>query len=168
MPFYDAWTQAQFLAALRARDGDDHDQYVDPASYPDEVAFLPAVIGNFTDAMMTFVRATHADVPVRSAVSDGCESDGVQSGDQLSGGVVDAVGADVSEDGKLRIHAWRAIWTRAEQTIDFGQALGFPATQRSHLVGIGDATTAWMKEVADRGRARDLRAWCCSRWINSA
>ena len=31
---------------------------VNPASYPDEVAFLPAVIGNFTNAIMSFVRTS--------------------------------------------------------------------------------------------------------------
>jgi hypothetical protein len=35
----------------------------------------------------------------------------------------------------------------AEQSINFGRALGFPATQRSHLVGVGDSTTAWLKEA---------------------
>ena len=27
MPFYDAWTQSQFLADVWTRDGDDHDEY---------------------------------------------------------------------------------------------------------------------------------------------
>ena len=31
---------------------------VDPTLYPDEVAYLPTVIGNFTNAIMTFVRTT--------------------------------------------------------------------------------------------------------------
>jgi hypothetical protein len=36
---------------------------------------------------------------------------------------------------------------QAEHTMDFGITYGFPATQRSHLVGIGDSTTAWIKEA---------------------
>jgi len=36
---------------------------------------------------------------------------------------------------------------KAEGLMDFGQSLGFQATQRSHLVGVGDATTAWIKEA---------------------
>jgi len=31
--------------------------------------------------------------------------------------------------------------------MDFGVTYGFPATQRSHLVGIGDSTTSWIKEA---------------------
>jgi hypothetical protein len=36
---------------------------------------------------------------------------------------------------------------KAQQTMEFGSAYGFPAAQRSQLVGIGDATTAWTKEA---------------------
>jgi hypothetical protein len=32
-------------------------------------------------------------------------------------------------------------------TLDFGEALGFAAGQRSHLLGVGDSTTAWLKEA---------------------
>src|ERR1019366_2490184 len=50
MPFYDAWNRATFetqyghpLAAITQNT-------VDPAAYPDEVAYLTTVIGNFTTA----------------------------------------------------------------------------------------------------------------------
>src|SRR5207248_2902726 len=33
------------------------------------------------------------------------------------------------------------------ETLEFGTALGFGADQRAHLVGIGDSTTAWLKEA---------------------
>jgi len=36
---------------------------------------------------------------------------------------------------------------QSEATMAFGGTLGFPATQRSHLVGIGDPTTSWLKEA---------------------
>lgn len=35
----------------------------------------------------------------------------------------------------------------SEASIDFGASLGFPASQRSHLVGISDSTTPWLKEA---------------------
>ena len=58
MPFYDAWNQSQFLAAYGHAMATITSNTADPASYPDEVAYLPAVIGNFTAAVMTFVRAS--------------------------------------------------------------------------------------------------------------
>jgi hypothetical protein len=36
---------------------------------------------------------------------------------------------------------------QAGSSIDFGASLGFTASHRSHLVGVGDSTTAWLKEV---------------------
>jgi hypothetical protein len=35
----------------------------------------------------------------------------------------------------------------ASQTVSFGQSLDFPPSQRSHLVGIEDASTPWLKEA---------------------
>ena len=60
MPFYDAWTAGQFLAAYGRAMTVFADNTADPAAYPDEVAFLQTVLGNFTDAIMTYVRATYA------------------------------------------------------------------------------------------------------------
>jgi len=36
---------------------------------------------------------------------------------------------------------------KSEETIEFGASLGFAASQRSHLAGVGDSTTAWLKEA---------------------
>ena len=58
MPFYDAWTQAQFLAEYGRAMTTFTTNTVDPTAYPDEVAFLETVLGNFTASIMTYVRAT--------------------------------------------------------------------------------------------------------------
>ena len=36
---------------------------------------------------------------------------------------------------------------KGEATMEFGESLGFAASKRSHLVGIGDATASWLKEA---------------------
>jgi hypothetical protein len=36
---------------------------------------------------------------------------------------------------------------KSEQTLQLAGFPAFPATQRSHLVGVGDATTAWVQEA---------------------
>jgi hypothetical protein len=146
MPFYDAWNRATFetqyghpLAAITQNT-------VDPAAYPDEVAYLTTVIGNFTTAIMTFVR--DAQPACRFEV---------------------LYPTDVNQtDFNRAINYPAATWTPATltclkteafgftfgrnldkswETLDFGDALGFTAAQRSHLVGVGDSTTAWLKEV---------------------
>ena len=50
MPFYDAWTASQFLAQYGRAMTVFTDNTADPAAYPDEVAFLQTVLGNFTAA----------------------------------------------------------------------------------------------------------------------
>ena len=61
MPFYDAWTQSQFLAEFGHAMATILTNTVDPASYPDEVSFLPVLIGNFTSAIMTYVLASYSN-----------------------------------------------------------------------------------------------------------
>ncbi len=48
MPFYDAWNLATFAALYGHPLATITVNTVDPAAYPDEVAYLPTVIGNFT------------------------------------------------------------------------------------------------------------------------
>src|SRR5580692_2757792 len=58
MPFYDAWNTAQFLSEYGTTMGVITTNTVSPASYPNEVAYLPTVIGNFTNAIMSYVRGS--------------------------------------------------------------------------------------------------------------
>jgi len=145
MPFYDAWNQAQFQAQYGHAMATITTNTVGPASYPDEVAYLPVAIGNFTSAIMSHVRGSQAT----------CRFEVLYP-------------TDVNQTAFNRAINYPASWTpaaltalktesfgftlgrdlgKSQQTIDFGIPLGFTAPQRSHLVGIGDATTPWMKEV---------------------
>jgi hypothetical protein len=146
MPFYDAWNLATFAALYGHPLATITLNTVDPAAYPDEAAYLPTVIGNFTAAIMSFVRATQP----------ACRFEVLYP-------------TDVNQTAFNRaINYPAAAWTPAAltclkteafgftfgrnldqvwATLDFGSALGFPAAQRSHLVGVGDSTAAWLKEV---------------------
>jgi len=145
MPFYDAWNEAAFAAACGHAMATITVNTVDPAAYPDEVAYLSTVIGNFTAAIMSFVRATQA----------GCRFEVLYP-------------TDVNQTAFNRAINYPATWTptaltslkteafgftygrnldRSWATLDFGDALGFAAGQRSHLLGVGDSTTAWLKET---------------------
>jgi hypothetical protein len=145
MPFYDVWNLAAFAALYGHPLATITLNTVDPAAYPDEVAYLPTVIGNFTNAIMSFVRAT---LPA-------CRFEVLYP-------------TDVNQTGFNQAVNYPAAWTPAAltclkteafgftlgrnldstwATLDFGTSLGFPAAQRSHLVGVGDSTTAWVKET---------------------
>ncbi len=152
MPFYDAWNQSQFEAQYGHPMAVILQHTVDPENYPDEVAYLPTVIGNFTTAIMNHVRASYPD----------CRFEVLYP-------------TDVNQTAfNLAINYPVTAWTPSSltclktesfgftlgrnldkcwETLEYGTSLGFEASQRAHLVGIGDATTAWLKEtLAAKGK----------------
>jgi hypothetical protein len=143
MGFYDVWAAAQFLATYGHSMAVFTTNTADPASFPDEMAFLAGAIGSFTSAVMTFVRASQAT----------CRFEVLWPG-------------DVNQTAFNRTFNFPAAWSAATLNVlktecfgfTFGRNLdlsmatildahGFPAAQRAHLVGVGDSTAAWLKEV---------------------
>jgi hypothetical protein len=144
MPFYDAWTQSQFLAEFGVAMAVIPDNTVNPASYPNEIAFLPAVIGNFTNAVMSYVRTSQPT----------CRFEALYP--------VDVNQTAFNQVINYPTAAWTPAILNVLKTEGFGFTLGrdldlvlsgiedshgFPASQLSHLVGIGEATTPWLKEA---------------------
>jgi hypothetical protein len=145
MPFYDAWNTATFLAEYGHAMGVITTNTVSPASYPDEVAYLPVVIGNFTRAIMSFVRGS---CPT-------CRFEVLYPTDVNQTALNQAINyAPVWTPSALTVLKTESFGftlgrnlNESLQTMEFGAPLGFPASQRSQLVGISDSTTPWMKEV---------------------
>jgi hypothetical protein len=146
MPFYDAWTQSQFLAAFGTAMATITTNTGSPASYPNEVVFLPRVIGDFTNAIMAFVRVSEA----------ACRFEVLYPTDTNQSAFNRAINFPVSAwtPGALDVLKTESFGftfgrdlVGAESTMEFGTSLGFRASQRSQLVGAGDSTAAWIKEV---------------------
>lgn len=152
MPFYDAWNTSTFATQYGHPMATITQNTVNPADYPNESAYLPAVIGNFTAAIMSYVRASYPNCRFEVLFP-----------------------TDVNQTAFNQVINYpTAAWTPAAltclktecfgftlgreldlslQTLAFGTALGFTAAQRSHLVGVGDSTTAWLKEaLAAKGK----------------
>jgi hypothetical protein len=144
MPFYDAWTQSQFLAAYGSAMATITTNTVNPASYPNEVAFLPGLIGNFTNAVIAYVRGSQP----------ACRFEVLYP--------VDVNQTTFNQPINYPAAAWTPAILNVLKTEGFGFTLGrdldgaesaiddshgFPPSQRSHLVGIGEATTPWLKEA---------------------
>ncbi len=146
MTFYDAYTTSQFkskygrdMATLLSND-------TDPATVPDEAAFLPTLIGEHTNGIMQFVRSTYPN----------CRFEVLYP-------------LDVNDFALTRVANYpRDAWTPATLTclktesfgftfardlnlcltsIDAGVGYGFPPSQRSHLIGISDSYSPWLKEI---------------------
>jgi phage tail sheath gpL-like len=146
MPFYDAWNAAAFAAQYGHAMATITQNTVSPAAYPDESAYLPTVIGNFTSAIMSYVRTTFptcrfevlypTDVNQTTFNQVFNYPTAAWTPALLTCLKTECLGFTLGRDLDLAL-----------QTLAFGTSLGFTAAQRSHLVGISDSTTAWLKEA---------------------
>jgi hypothetical protein len=146
MPFYDAWNQSTFESEYGRAMTVFTTNTVDPTAYPDESAYLPAVIGNFTNAVMSFV--TTSEPTCRFEVLypiDVNQTSFNQAINYPQTAWTPSALACLKTEG-IGFTLARELM-QSESAIDFGGSLGFTATQRSHLVSIGDSTTAWLKEA---------------------
>ncbi|HEY3742162.1 MAG TPA: hypothetical protein VGL53_20055 [Bryobacteraceae bacterium] len=147
LPFYDSYTTSTFASTYGHAMSVITADTVSPASFPDEAAFLPTLIGAYTDAIMTFVRATYSN----------CRFEVLYPTDTNSGSFDAAVNYPTATWTpavltNLKTESFTYTLDRnmqlAEQdTLDFGQSLGFTALERSHLIGVSDPTTPWLREA---------------------
>jgi hypothetical protein len=146
MTFYDAFT----TDAFRAQFGRDMQvitsNTVSPASVPDEAAFLPQLIGNFTNAIIAYVLSAFAT----------CRFEVLYPTDVNASALNQAINyphGDWTSDKLecLKTESFTYTFSRdlnaSQGTINAGESLNFSPAQRSHLVGIEDASTAWLKEA---------------------
>jgi hypothetical protein len=146
MPFYDSWTQAQFVAAYGRAMATFTTNTVDPAAFPDEVAFLQNVLGNFTASIMTYVRTSQPSCRFEVLYPTDVNATAFNSAFNFPPSAWTPSALTVLKTECFGYTLGRNL-DQSEASIDFGATFGFPASQRSHLVGVGDSTTAWLKEA---------------------
>lgn len=146
MPFYDAYTEQQFqdtygvpMQVILSND-------VDPSAYPNETAFLPTLIGAYTAAIRT---ALQAQLP-------GCRFEVLyptDTNDTSFNQLINFPSGDWTSTNLNCLKTESFTFTgnynldQSSYSMNVSASKGFPNTQRSHLVGISDAWTAWMKEI---------------------
>jgi hypothetical protein len=146
MPYYDAWTQAQFLAEYGRAMATFTTDSANPASYPQEVSFLQTVLGNFTTAVMAYVRTTQPTCRFEVLYPTDVNATAFDSAVNFATAAWTPSTLTILKTECLGDTLARDL-DECEASIDFGASLGFPASQRSHLVGISDSTTPWLKEA---------------------
>jgi hypothetical protein len=145
MPFYDAYTKSAFQAAYGRPLGTIASQNADPAAFPDECAFLPTLIGAFTQAIMNFVRQSYSDAHFEVLYPP-------DTNDTPLDELINLPSADWTAATLACFKTENFTYTgnrdldQARQSIELPMQLGFPPSQSSHLVGISDYTTPWAKE----------------------
>jgi hypothetical protein len=119
---------------------------VDPQTIPQEAAFLPSLIGNFTSQIRSYVRSFYPT----------CRFEVLYPTDVNNSPLNQVINYPTNDwtPGNLdclKTESFTYTYSRdldlANTTKSTGIALGFPPSKRSHLVGISDASTAWLKEA---------------------
>jgi len=148
MPFYDAWTTEEFQTEHGYALPVFTTNTADPIAYANEVAFLSGLIGNFTDAIVAHVRATYPSARFEVLYPTDVNQTAFNKAINFPQGSWTPSALDCLKTENFGFTFNRDL-DKAAETVEFGASLGFPASQRSHLVGIGDATAPWLKEARE-------------------
>lgn len=145
LPFHDAYTKETFLATYGFPIRAVADGYVNPALYPQEAEFLPTLIGSFTTQIMSYVRATYP----------GCRFEVLYPTDVNEGAFNRAINYPASWNQStldcLKTESFTYTFIRDLDkclgSIQHSETRGFSRDKRSHLIGISDVISPWLKET---------------------
>lgn len=146
MPFYDAWTTGEFVARYAHAMAVFYDSSYDPADYPDEMEFLSNLIGEFTDAVMAHVRAAFPAARFEVLYPYDVNGNPFNYAFNFPVGFWTPAAMDCLKTEGLSLTFTRNL-AASEDGIAMGEPLGFNPDQRAHLVGLGDSTAPWLKEM---------------------
>ncbi len=145
MPFYDVYTATRFEATYGRPMRTIASEQADPSAYPEEVAFLPRLIGEFTAAVIAHVRAGHPSCRFEALYPP-------DTNDTPIGRAVNYPTDEWTPETLACLKTENFTFTgnrnldKARMSLAVPAGLGFPPAQRSHLIGIGEPTTPWRKE----------------------
>jgi hypothetical protein len=145
MPYYDAYTTSTFVATYGRAMQVFTNSNVSPPTYPQEAQFLPGLIGAFTSAITSFVRATFPNAKFEVLYPPDVNDT------PLNGAVNLPASWNPSTLNCLKTENFSFTGGRnlnlAKNSILLPMQMGFSHTNSSHLVGITGYTTPWEKEA---------------------
>ncbi|MBI3209235.1 MAG: hypothetical protein HYZ37_10100 [Candidatus Solibacter usitatus] len=144
LPFHDTYTKDQFQAQFGFPIHAVSNGAVDPALFPEEASFLPAMIGEFTTQVMSFVRGTYANCKLEvlypTDVNEGPFNRVINYTSSWNSATLDCLKTE-SFTYTISRNLDQCVASMA-----FSKTKGFANGGRSHLVGVGDTLSPWMKE----------------------
>jgi hypothetical protein len=146
MPFYDLYTQQQFQAQYGSTMPVIVNNTVDPAQYPQECAFLPSLIGAYTAAIRSELKAKYPECRYEVLYPTDTNNTTLNRIINFPDNDWTAANLDCLKTESFTF-TQSCNLDQSTYSIDVSASKGFPSFARSHLVGIGSAVTAWMKEV---------------------
>jgi hypothetical protein len=145
MPFYDAYTTAQFQSRYGRPMATIASEHADQTQYPHECAFLSGLVGGFTSAVMAFVRQSYPTA--RFEVLYPPDTNATPLDTAVNYPASDWTPATLA---CLKTENFTYTGNRsldlARVAMGVPESHGFPPSQASHLIGISDYTTPWLSE----------------------
>ena len=145
MPFYDEYTTSTFQAEYGRPLAIITSPNADPSTLSQDVAFLQGEIATHTSAIAEYVRATYPTTRFEVLYPTDTNDTALMLDVNYA-----AAWWTPENLNCLKTESFTYTYARnldlALASMKFGNTYGFPPSQRSHLVGIGDSSTAWDKE----------------------
>lgn len=146
MPFCDAYTDEAFTQQYGRPARRIPNETADAEAYPEELSFYQTLVGQFTDSVMAYVRASHPDTRFEVLYPTDVNAYPIN---RVVNYPVQRWTPSVLTCLKTESFTFtlQRDMNKARASIGFGAEFEFPWEQRSHLVGISDPTTPWAREV---------------------
>jgi hypothetical protein len=145
MPFYDSHTPTSFQLAHGRPMATILSEHADPGVYPDECAFLPSLIGRFTNTVAAYVRETHPNARFEVLYPPDVNNTPLNRMINFPRNEWTPATLACLKTENFTYTGDRNL-DKALESIALPEQLGFSRSQSSHLVGIGEYTTPWDKE----------------------
>ena len=145
MPFYDAYTTASFQSQYGRPMRVIPNANASPAAYPEEIEHLPRLVGEFTDAVIAYVRATYPTARFEVLYPPDVNNTDLNRCCNLPTTYWTPQVMDCLKTENFTYTGNRNL-DLARDSILLPMQLGFPRNRSSHLVGIGEYTTPWVRE----------------------
>jgi hypothetical protein len=145
MPFYDAYTRESFQAQYGAAMQTITSPSAEPAAYINELEHLRKLIGEFTAAVMAFVRVTAPAARFEVLYAPDVNDTALMRAANLPVAYWTPTALDCFKTENFTFTGDRDL-DKARTSILLPIELGFARERCSHLVGISDYTTPWAKE----------------------
>jgi hypothetical protein len=145
MTFYDSYATAAFQSQYGRPIGLIANENADPAAFADECEFLPELIGQFTDALMGYVRQVYPNTRFEVLYPPDVNDTPLNRKINLPVSYWTPARFDCLKTENFTYTGNRDL-NKAQESIQLPMQLGFSRSQASHLVGIGEYTAPWNKE----------------------
>jgi hypothetical protein len=146
MPFYDAYTLGEFQSRKGKALPVFMTPYDDPGQFSEETMFLAGLIGEYTDAIMAFVRAEYPSAQFEVLYPMDVNEPALNRAVNYPQEHWTPAKIDCLKTENFGFTFARDL-NKARGSVEFPMTVGYARDRAGHLVGIGDYTSPWRKEL---------------------